>query len=116
MAHAYLTCYHSEAFRVNSSEFEPATGTITLSSVAVTLRDAQGAIVEACDGVPATAFTSGASAEPYAQYQFSPAGLNLDEPTMETGQANYTLSFVGTSSTGQKITSVIGITLLPDGA
>lgn len=118
MAHAYMSEYYSEGFRVNSSTWSPTpSGTLTLSAVTVTLRDAAGEIVEGCDHVPATAFTSGASAAPYAQYFLEPGpdGLNLDEPTPATGQQSYTLTFEATDTGGNTYSSVIAVVLKPDG-
>jgi hypothetical protein len=113
MAEAYAVVRYSEEVPILSGTFAPVSGTITLSSVTVTLRDATGAIVAGCNGVPATAFTSGASAAPYASYTLSFPELSLSAFTI---QQVYTLTFLATDSLENTYESVICIVGKPDGS
>lgn len=112
MADSFPRVRYNEEVPLNSGTFAPVTGTITLSAVTVTLRDNLGVVVSACNGVPATSFTSGASAAPSAQFIFSASELSLPVPTT---QDVYTLEFDATDTAENTYASVLCIVIVPPG-
>lgn len=118
MASAYCVVNYPEKVPIYSGAWTPSTGTETLASVSVTLRDAAGAVAGSVSGVAATGFDSGAQAAPAAWYDFypGPLGLNLTEPTYVSGQSIYSLEFVAIDSAGKRYSGVVCIILKPAGS
>lgn len=124
MSNGQCSVYYSEAnVRVQSGAFTPATGTLTLASVTVTLRDNNGAVAGGISATPLVQGTNGgwdvgASAGPIAWFFFTPGagGLSLPVPVAPDGDL-YTLEFLATDteSPAGSYESVVVVKVLADG-
>ena len=115
MADAYTGVVRYNEVRDVYGSIAPVSGTKTIQSVSVTLKDSAGAVAGGVDATAITqanngGFTPGADRAPEAWFTFSAAALALPVPTKFT---NYEMHFVITDTQGRAWEPVTVITLAP---